>query len=93
MYPEFENCIPKPNLGGERYPDLLSPFRIQEVFSGFSSKLKKSQKRFLPKGEPFQFHHNFTQAKVNSSNGTELYQKIMHSLKEDFLDYSSLNII
>lgn len=63
MYPEFENCIPKPNLGGERYPDFAISIPDSGGVQWIFIEIEKVSKKIFTEGEPFQFHHNFTQAK------------------------------
>lgn len=63
LYPEFEECIPKPNLGGERQPDFAISIREAGNVQWIFIEIEKSSKKIFTEGKNFQFHHYFTQAK------------------------------
>ena len=63
LYPEFEEFIAKPSLGGERYPDFAISIRDAGNVQWIFIEIEKSSKKFFTDGKNFQFHHDFTQAK------------------------------
>jgi hypothetical protein len=63
LYPEFEEFIPKPNLGGERQPDFAISIRDAGNVQWIFIEIEKPSKKIFTEGKNFQFHHDFTQAK------------------------------
>ncbi len=63
VYPEHDQSLPKPSLGGERQPDFA--FSIRSAFGSrwIFVEIERADKQIFTTSEDFQFTRDFTQAK------------------------------
>lgn len=63
LYPDHVSVVPKPSLGGERYPDFAFSFQSAFGVRWLFVEIERPTKRIFTTGQEFQFHSEFTQAK------------------------------
>jgi hypothetical protein len=62
LYPEYEECIPKPSLGGKFQLDFAIAIRHLGGLQWIFIEIERPDKSIFTSGSDFRFHSDFTQA-------------------------------